>query len=484
MTTIDGLAFDRDEEVAILRIDRQDRGNSLDTAFHARLADAYASIKADRSIRAIVLTGAGGEVLLLGPGPARDSRCGRTCSAQARRTEGRTGGSRAGPMRHDIWLPFIVSVNGTCAGSGFHFIADANIVIASPNASFVDTHCAVGQVSVLEPLNLLHRVSVGELLRLVVLGRAGRIDAQEALRISLVNEVVEGNLLARAVELGHAASRNSPSAVEASKRALWAAAREPMRPYLQYGWDLLRAQWTHPDGTRGRTGVRREARSRLGHGGGIEVSDPVRPKARPVPPGELGLWNWAAVDPDRPAMITQAGRTLSFAELAELANQSTHGLRAAGCQVGDTIAVMLPNDVELMRLFLGAIQGVLYHDHQLPPDARGGRVRPGGLRGAAVCRGRAIRGSGERGRRRPAQAAGAALQRRRDPRLPADRGADRRDAAKPGQPIVISATGCSTPAGPRVSRRGSGASCRTSTWTRRSPSRVRRSASGPATECT
>lgn len=59
MTTIDGLAFDRDEEVAILRIDRQDRGNSLDTAFHARLADAYASIKADRSIRAIVLTGAG-----------------------------------------------------------------------------------------------------------------------------------------------------------------------------------------------------------------------------------------------------------------------------------------------------------------------------------------------------------------------------------------------------------------------------------------
>jgi long-chain acyl-CoA synthetase len=90
------------------------------------------------------------------------------------------------------------------------------------------------------------------------------------------------------------------------------------------------------------------------------VSDPVRPKARPVPPGELGLWNWAAVDPDRPAMITQAGRTLSFAELAELANQSTHGLRAAGCQVGDTIAVMLPNDVELMRLFLGAIQGGFY----------------------------------------------------------------------------------------------------------------------------
>jgi E-phenylitaconyl-CoA hydratase len=251
VTTIDGLAFDRDEEVAILRIDRQDRGNSLDTAFHARLADAYASIKADRSIRAIVLTGAGERFFCSGQDLRETADAGGPAQRKRGEQKDAQAVQRAGPMRHDIWLPFIVSVNGTCAGSGFHFIADADIVIASPNASFVDTHCAVGQVSVLEPLNLLHRVSVGELLRLVVLGRAGRIDAQEALRISLVNEVVEGNLLARAVELGHAASRNSPSAVEASKRALWAAAREPMRPYLQYGWDLLRAQWTHPDSTEG-----------------------------------------------------------------------------------------------------------------------------------------------------------------------------------------------------------------------------------------
>lgn len=257
MTTIDGLDFERENEIAILTINRTDRGNALGAGVHDRLNDVYAEIKADKSIRAIVLTGAGDRFFCSGQDLRETAEAGgpgqrQRASIQSPTIRDVQAVQRASPIRHDIWLPFIVAVNGACAGSGFHFVADADIVVASQNATFIDTHCAVGQVSVLEPLNLLHRVSVGELLRLVVLGRAGKIDAETAQRIGLVTDVVPvGAARERAVELAHAASRNAPSAVESSKRAIWAAAREPMRPYFQYGWDLLRAQWSHPDSAEG-----------------------------------------------------------------------------------------------------------------------------------------------------------------------------------------------------------------------------------------
>ena len=43
--------------------------------------------------------------------------------------------------------PVIAAVNGICAGGGLHFVADADIVIASTNAEFLDPHVSVGQVT-------------------------------------------------------------------------------------------------------------------------------------------------------------------------------------------------------------------------------------------------------------------------------------------------------------------------------------------------
>ena len=93
-------------------------------------------------------------------------------------------------LQNDVWLPTIVAVNGVCAGGGLHFVADADVVIASEDASFVDTHVSVGQVAALEPIALAHRMGLGNALRFAVLGRAGRLDAAEALRLNLVDEVV------------------------------------------------------------------------------------------------------------------------------------------------------------------------------------------------------------------------------------------------------------------------------------------------------
>jgi enoyl-CoA hydratase/carnithine racemase len=85
-----------------------------------------------------------------------------------------------------------------------------------------------------------------------VLGRAGRLDAAEALRLNLVDEVVPAaDLQARAFELAAAAALGSPAAIEGTKRAIWGSIELPFGEAMQQGWDMLVAHRTHPDALEG-----------------------------------------------------------------------------------------------------------------------------------------------------------------------------------------------------------------------------------------
>jgi long-chain acyl-CoA synthetase len=74
----------------------------------------------------------------------------------------------------------------------------------------------------------------------------------------------------------------------------------------------------------------------------------------------LGLWKIAEDDPGRLAVADPEGREYSYAELAALANRVSHGLRAHGLKEGDGIAVALPNSIEFLALYFGAMQIGLY----------------------------------------------------------------------------------------------------------------------------
>ena len=75
---------------------------------------------------------------------------------------------------------------------------------------------------------------------------------------------------------------------------------------------------------------------------------------------ELGFFRQAAADPERVALVAPDGTEVTAARLAARANQVSHGLRALGVERGDTIAVVVPNGVEMMELVLGAQQIGLY----------------------------------------------------------------------------------------------------------------------------
>lgn len=74
----------------------------------------------------------------------------------------------------------------------------------------------------------------------------------------------------------------------------------------------------------------------------------------------IGLWNIAAEQPGLTAVVAPDGREVSYAELTSAANRYGRGLRAMGLKPGDSIVMMLPNDVDLIAVYFGAIQTGLY----------------------------------------------------------------------------------------------------------------------------
>jgi long-chain acyl-CoA synthetase len=75
---------------------------------------------------------------------------------------------------------------------------------------------------------------------------------------------------------------------------------------------------------------------------------------------ELGYFRQAAADPDRVTLVAPDGTEVTAGKLAARANQISNGLHALGLQRGDTVAVVVPNGVEMMELVLGAQQIGLY----------------------------------------------------------------------------------------------------------------------------
>jgi E-phenylitaconyl-CoA hydratase len=245
---MDEILFEVRDRVAIITLNRPERLNALSDEMHAGLPRVWERVRDHPDLGAVIVTGVGRgfcvgmDLQRVGErGGFREHTSNKIAEIQ-----------RMTALQNDVWLPTIVAVNGVCAGGGLHFVADADVVIASEDASFVDTHVSVGQVAALEPIALAHRMGLGSALRFAVLGRAGRLDAAEALRLNLVDEVVPAaDLQARAFELAAAAALGSPAAIEGTKRAIWGSIELPFGEAMQQGWDMLVAHRTHPDALEG-----------------------------------------------------------------------------------------------------------------------------------------------------------------------------------------------------------------------------------------
>jgi enoyl-CoA hydratase/carnithine racemase len=150
---------------------------------------------------------------------------------------------------NEVWKPVITAVNGICAGGGFHWIADADIVIAASDAQFFDPHTSIGQVVAIEAIGLMKKMPVEAVMRMAFVGRYERMSAQRAYELGMVSEVVDPpeRLRVAAQELAEKIAKNSPSAMAATKRALWGALELGLTDACRAGAKELVSMWGHPD---------------------------------------------------------------------------------------------------------------------------------------------------------------------------------------------------------------------------------------------
>ena len=215
------IRFEIDDAVAVVTIDRPEARNALDPPHILELAAAWDRIRDDPAIRCAVVTGAGGtfsagmdlkKTIPVAAARARGERIPDDAFEALRRA------ADALLAGYDVVKPLVAAIDGPCLGGGADMVLSTDVRYASARATFNWSEVALGLFPRGNATVLLPRqIGWVHAQDLLLTGRT--IDAQEACRIGLVNEIVD-DPLARAVATARAIAANAPLAVLATKRAL------------------------------------------------------------------------------------------------------------------------------------------------------------------------------------------------------------------------------------------------------------------------
>ena len=214
----ESLIVEQTGAVATIRLNRPEKHNALSARLCHELIDALDGLEADDAVNVLILTGAGEKAFCAGAdmaeavGGSRPNADSVSAPAQAVARVLRTR------------KPIIASVNGYAFGGGAFLAINCDIRIASENASFRFVGASYGLVVSAFQLPGI----VGAPLAKELIFTARTIDAQEALRIGLVNHLVPlEELEPTVIEMAQAIAANSRAAVMASKEVIDIATSSP-----------------------------------------------------------------------------------------------------------------------------------------------------------------------------------------------------------------------------------------------------------------
>jgi enoyl-CoA hydratase/carnithine racemase len=188
------LTLERVGATAVLTMNRPEQRNALDFAMRDAFAAAIAEVRDDASVRAVVLTGAGGHFCAGGDVKAMGD--GRPDPMH----------TRANISRLHLWFdqlvdlekPVIAAVDGLAFGAGLSLALAADYVLATPRAKFCCVFARIGLVPDAGAMYLLPR-AVGLARAKDIVFSARVVEAEEALRIGLVQDMVPGDVRAAAL---------------------------------------------------------------------------------------------------------------------------------------------------------------------------------------------------------------------------------------------------------------------------------------------
>ena len=215
------IGYERRDEIAWITLNRPERRNALTREnMTVDLPAAWQHFSADDDARVAIVTGAGALAFCAG----MDVK--QRAEGFARASDGEESQHRkpvlVSPRSNGVAKPVIGAVNGVCTGVGMQIVADCDLLIASEDAYFSDARTSVGLMPALGAAELARAMPLHEALRLLLLGRHGRLTAQRAYEVGFVGELAPpGELRAAAERLALVLMQNAPRAVRLAKQAVW-----------------------------------------------------------------------------------------------------------------------------------------------------------------------------------------------------------------------------------------------------------------------
>lgn len=225
-----------DDHVATITINRPDAMNSFTQRSCDEFEHVWKRIREEDEIHAVVLRAA---IECRAFCTGVDVKQGYAYNLYDNPFKRRDPGEFLGPKQNLVWKPVICAVHGLAAGGAFYWINESDIVICSEDAQFFDPHVSFGTTTACEPIGMLRRIPLGEVMRIALMGNDERISAETALRISLVTEVVERDgLWARAHEIAAQIAAKPSAAIQGTVRSIWESQDSSPSEALKWGFQF------------------------------------------------------------------------------------------------------------------------------------------------------------------------------------------------------------------------------------------------------
>jgi enoyl-CoA hydratase/carnithine racemase len=232
-------------QVAIARLNRPDARNALSSELLQLLGEMVAAWDADPEVRCIVIAGsdeyfaAGADIKAMRERSFQDAMVTPTASFWPRLAATAT--------------PLVAAVSGFALGGGCELALHCDMIVASETAEFGQPEILLGIIPGAGGTQRLAR-TVGKQLAMELVLTGRRIDAQEAHRIGIVNQVTpRKEWFNRAVDLADLIARRPPVAVRLAKQAVLAAEETALTPGLAYERRLYELAMATEDRVEGMT---------------------------------------------------------------------------------------------------------------------------------------------------------------------------------------------------------------------------------------
>lgn len=229
-------------QVAIITLNRPHAANAVTSEMAAGLTEILETIAARPGVRVVVITGAGDQAFCVGA----DLRQRRDMTREQWLRQ-RQQFDRTLYVLRQLRKPVFAAVNGKALGGGCEIAQSTDFIIASETAIFGQPEAALGlSAGGGAPVFLPRLLPPGRALQMLMTGEP--IDAREAWRLGMVNELHPSAELMRAARrIAARIAGNSPTAVQAVRRAVHMNEGQPIEQAVSTMMDAHWRSAIHPD---------------------------------------------------------------------------------------------------------------------------------------------------------------------------------------------------------------------------------------------